>query len=284
MGDQAANLRQKMKKLQGYQQAKTLAVVSGKGGVGKSNIALNFSLSLAKKGKKVLLFDLDVGMGNIDVLLGVTQNQSIVTMLEKNLSIYGIIESGPYSLSYISGGTGQNQIFYLNQDRLDFFLDQLQEVFYDYDYIIFDMGAGVTRDSIHFILAVDECVLVTTPEPTSLTDAYAMVKHILLQQPLPFYLLLNRVQSRKQAQEMESRMEQAVKQFLNYDIQSLGWIPDDQAVMEAVIHQEPFIIHNPKAPVSKAMNRMVNHYIGDQPKKEQQSGFLAKLRHFMKER
>ncbi|GAE91608.1 flagellar synthesis regulator FleN [Gracilibacillus boraciitolerans JCM 21714] len=164
MSDQAARLRQKITGLNSQYHAKTIAIVSGKGGVGKSNIALNFSLALANEGKKVLLFDLDIGMGNIDILLGKSSRYSIINMFENNLSIYDIIESGPNSLSYIAGGSGQDHIFYLDEERVNFFIEQLELLLTKYDYIIFDMGAGVTRETIHYILAVDECMLVTTPE------------------------------------------------------------------------------------------------------------------------
>src|SRR5699024_11072489 len=137
MDDQAAKLRQKLQKLSPQHTAKTIAIVSGKGGVGKSNIALNFALSLTKSEKKVLLIDLDIGMGNIDVLLGKTSKYSIVNMFENNLSIYDIIEIGPLSLSYVAGGNGQDHIFHLSNQKFQYFLTQLEQLFSEYDYIIF---------------------------------------------------------------------------------------------------------------------------------------------------
>ncbi|SHN16409.1 MinD/ParA family protein [Gracilibacillus kekensis] len=284
MSDQASKLRQKITGLNSQFHAKTIAIVSGKGGVGKSNIALNFSLSLANQGKKVLLFDLDIGMGNIDILLGKSSKYSIINMFENNLSIYDIIESGPNSLFYIAGGSGQDHIFYLDDERLDYFLEQLELLFREYDYIIFDMGAGVTRETIHYILAVDECILVTTPEPTSMTDAYSMVKHILSQQSIQFHLIINRSKSEKQGIDIMNRMSSAIKRFLHHDITPLGTIPDDESVVEAVIDQQPFILHNPKAKASKAIEQVTKQFLGEIPKIKDNSGFLSKLKRLITER
>ncbi|MGP4040280.1 MinD/ParA family protein [Gracilibacillus sp. D59] len=284
MTDQAAKLRQKLKGVHSHYHAKTIAVVSGKGGVGKSNIALNFSLSLASKGKKVLLFDLDVGMGNIDILLGKSSNYSIINLFENKLSIYDIIEVGPYSLSYIAGGSGQDHIFFLDEQRLKYFHEQLELLMREYDYIIFDMGAGVTRETIHYILAVDECILVTTPEPTSMTDAYSMVKHVLLQQPIKFHLIINRSRSKKQGIDIMNRINSAVNRFLHHDITPLGTIPDDSAVTDAVLAQQPFILHNPKSRASAAIESLTNQYLGEPVKKSNDTGFLNRLRRLMTER
>ncbi|SFM31957.1 flagellar biosynthesis protein FlhG [Gracilibacillus orientalis] len=284
MTDQAAKLRQKLRDVHSHYHAKTMAIVSGKGGVGKSNIALNFSLSLASKGKKVLLFDLDVGMGNIDILLGKSSNYSIINLFENKLSIYDIIEVGPNSLSYIAGGSGQEHIFYLDEEKLQYFIEQLELLLAEYDYIIFDLGAGVTRETIHYILAVDECILVTTPEPTAMTDAYSMIKQVLLQQPIKFQLIVNRSKSKKQSIDIMNRMNSAVKRFLDHDVIPLGTIPDDSAVTDAVLAQQPFIIHNPKSKASVAIENVSNHYLGEPSKKSDNSGFLKRLRKLMTER
>ncbi len=287
MTDQAANLRNRMNHDSSKKIARTIAVVSGKGGVGKSNIALNFAITLSKKGKKVLLFDLDVGMGNIDILMGLTPKYSIINMFDEKMSIYGIIESGPYDLSYIAGGSGSNNIFHLNQDKLNYFLTELQTLFQDYDYIFFDMGAGVTQESIHYILAVDECMVVTTPEPTSLTDAYAMIKHITYQQhDMSFHLIINRAISKKNGIQTMSRFKNVVKRFLSIQINELGILPDDRAVTESVFAQKPFIIHKPKSASSKALEELVDVYIGNSTHLTHSSkpSFLKTLKRLLAER
>src|SRR5690625_1168470 len=141
MNDQAHSLRLKLSNKQKHR-AKTISIVSGKGGVGKSNFALNFSLELIKNNKKVILFDLDVGMGNINILLGLQPKYTIVEMLNDYIPIHRVIEKGPYHLSYISGGTGLNHFFMMDQKKKDYFYEQYKKKLSEYEYIIFYMCVG----------------------------------------------------------------------------------------------------------------------------------------------
>ncbi|PWU68855.1 MinD/ParA family protein [Gracilibacillus dipsosauri] len=280
--DQASHLRAKMKGIHHQNLAKTIAVVSGKGGVGKSNIALNFSLSLSKKGKKVLLFDLDIGMGNIEILLGRSSEHSILKIFEKNSSIYDIIESGPNTLSYIPGGNAQESIFQLGEEKLAHFLGQLELMLNDYDYVIFDLGAGVTQETIHYMKAVDDCLVVTTPEPTSITDAYSMVKHILSYKKTQVHLILNRVMNKQQGDMITNRMITAIKRFLEYDMFPLGMVPDDPVVMSAVIEQHPFLLKNPKSKASVAIDQITDQFLGIAPRKKRKGkDFLKELKQYL---
>lgn len=285
MTDQAAKLRAQMN---GTPQklAKTIAIVSGKGGVGKSNFAINFSLALIEQKKKVLLFDLDIGMGNIDILIGKTSRYSIVDLLDKNYSIYDMIESGPNSLSYLSGGSGLDKIFHLKHEQTNYFLQELESVFENYDYIIFDMGAGVTQESIQFILASDECIVLTTTEPTAITDAYSMMKHILKHKNLPLNLVINRAMNQKSGTEIMNRITKAVQHFLQASIVPLGVVPEDTAVRQAVMDQKPFLLHQPKSKASMAIQMISKQFLGayDSTKKPSSSSFLTKLRKFLRER
>ncbi|WP_226034929.1 MinD/ParA family protein [Aquibacillus saliphilus] len=287
MNDQAAKLRKKVEMLRAYRQAKTIAIVSGKGGVGKSNFALNFSLSLTKKRKKVLIFDMDIGMGNIDILLGLTPKYSIVDMFEEHLSIDDVIESGPNSLSYIAAGSGLADIFTMDEEKFDYFLNELEGLVNSYDYIIFDMGAGVSEATFYYMLAVDECIVITTPEPTSLTDAYAMIKHVSYKSAeLPISLLVNRAQSQKSGQKTMERLQQVVLKFLEKEISPLGVLPDDKTVIRAVSSQTPFLTYDPNALVSVAINQIVDQYVNDRIdiEKKVPISFIKKLKNFIKER
>ena len=155
-----------------------MAIVSGKGGVGKSNFALNFAISLKKKGHSVLLFDMDIGMGNIDILMGISSTHSIVDFFSKSVSLKELICKVPDSIDYISGGSGLAQLTKITEAQLQSFFDQFSKVLHDYDYVLLDMGAGMSEESLSFILSVDEVIVVTTPEPTSIMDAYAAMKYI----------------------------------------------------------------------------------------------------------
>lgn len=285
--DQAANLRQTMQRLKIKKHAKTIAVVSGKGGVGKSNFTINFALKLIEQNKKVLIIDLDIGMGNVDILLGLQAKQSIVEMYENHLSIRDIIEIGPNDIAYISAGSGLSTVFNMDEAKLNYFLDQFNEITSDYDYIFFDMGAGASNDSLAYILAADECILVTTPEPTSMMDGYAMIKHIHYKnEQLPFYLLINRAQSVNEGKQIIKKLQRVTQHFLGKEITPLGVLPDDKKVSKAVISQVPFVLYDSSAHVSRAIEQIVKQYLTDTINVDQKapSSFISKLKKFIKER
>lgn len=287
MTDQAANLRRALHK-PFEAEAKTIAIVSGKGGVGKSNFALNFSISLRNRGKDVLIFDLDVGMGNIDILLGLKADHTMIDMFEKRLSIYDLIETSEAGISYIAGGSGVTNLFTMTKHQKDYFYQQFEELQTQYDYIIFDMGAGVSLESIFFISASDECIVLTTPEPTSITDSYGMVKHILNKTPnMPIYIVMNRCISERTGRTSLSRFKQVVKEFLQTDIKALGQLPEDNFVRKAVMRQTPYLLLNGRAPISRALEKIVDNYLTNRKEPSYQqtpSSFIQKLRHFFKER
>src|SRR5699024_8869066 len=261
---QAANLRRQMKKRHQTKQAKTISVVSGKGGVGKSNFILNFAIKLSERQQSVLILDLDIGMGNIDILLGLQAKYSIVQMYENKWPIHDIIEKGPNSISYIAAGSGLSEIFNQDDSMFDYFLEQFSEIINEYDYIFFDMGAGVTDVSLSYILATDECFVVTTPEPTAMMDAYSMIKHIdQYNQELPFYLLINRVDSTKEGKLVINRLQKVSEQFLAKSLTALGLVPFDKKVSKAVIAQVPFTLYDPATKASRAVDQIARQYLSD---------------------
>ncbi|MBM7603304.1 flagellar biosynthesis protein FlhG [Metabacillus crassostreae] len=280
--DQAERLRERLKSLK--LRAKSIAVMSGKGGVGKSNFSLNFSLALQKENKRVLLFDLDIGMGNIDILIGESSNHSIVDFFRGNLSLVDIISHGPNGLDYISGGTGLGDIFKMNEERFHLFLNELDYLFKAYDFIIFDMGAGISEDSLRFILSVDEIIVITTPEPTSMTDAYSAIKNICVNhQTMPFSIVVNRAFNNKVGDQTFQRLFQTMKQFLNREITLLGVIPDDSSIMKAVIDQQPVLLYQPSCKASKALLSISKDFLTRSHKDEEipeSTPFISKLKSF----
>ncbi|WP_062319958.1 MinD/ParA family protein [Halolactibacillus sp. JCM 19043] len=178
-------------------------------------------------------------------------------------------------------------IFQMNEEKIHFFLDQFNRVLAQYDYIFFDMGAGATRESLFYILSADECFVVTTPEPTAMMDAYAMIKHVHARNnDLPFYLIMNRVQAKKEGMMAIERLKRVVYQFLNKDIMSLGQLSYDKIVSKAVSKQTPFILSDPKSTIAKDIHDLMSHYLinpGAEPT-TQTSGFISKLKKLIKER
>lgn len=261
MKDQAENLRLQLKRQESTSKTKAIAVVSGKGGVGKSNFSLNFSISLSRKGFKVLLFDMDIGMGNLDILMGKSPDKSIVDYLSGDFLLHEVIIDGPEGISFIAGGTGLTQLVHIDEEKLNSFTDALHNHLEQYDYLIFDMGAGINEDSLKVLLSVHEIFVITTPEPTSLTDAYATMKFVHLQDSmLPFFLVVNRAQTEKEGKETLRRLSEVMNQFLGKESISLGVLPDDRAIQQAVRRQIPFISYNPKSAAAKALEDITNQY------------------------
>jgi flagellar biosynthesis protein FlhG len=282
VNDQAERLRERLK---GWRtQARSIAVMSGKGGVGKSNFSLNFSIALQKVNKRVLLFDLDIGMGNIDILIGESSRLSIVDFFEKQRTLNDIISKGPYGLDFISGGTSLRTIFKLNEEKFQRFINEIELLFKVYDFVIFDMGAGISEDSLRFLLSVDEIIVITTPEPTSLTDAYAVMKNICVNhETMPFSIVVNRALNRKIGDSTYNRLSQTMTQFLKREVMFLGIIPDDSTIMNAVIDQKPFLMYKPNCQASKAIINISNEFLQRQSSDEiveQPVPFISKLKDF----
>lgn len=289
MNDQAAVLREKvLKKHQNsLRNCKTLAVLSGKGGVGKSNLSLNLSLALTKQKQRVLLFDMDIGMGNIDMLIGQTASYTMVDLLEKKLSIQQIIKKGPQNLAYVAGGTGISSVFEWSPSDLAHLIQELNSLINQYDYMIFDMGAGMSESVLKFLKAVDEMIVVTTPEPTSITDAYAAIKLAASYSvSAPVRLIINKTLSDKEGNETYERFNRAVQQFLNISISLLGIVPNDQAVQKAVNRQIPFLLQNPASKASISLIEMVNILIPQDNRvtAKNEGMFIRRLKRFFLER
>ena len=289
MNDQAAVLREKvLKKHQNsLRNCKTLAVLSGKGGVGKSNLSLNLSLALTKQKQRVLLFDMDIGMGNIDILIGQTASYTMVDLLEKKLSIQQIIKKGPQNLAYVAGGTGISSVFEWSPSDLAHLIQELNSLTNQYDYMIFDMGAGMSESVLKFLKAVDEMIVVTTPEPTSITDAYAAIKLAASYSvSAPVRLIINKTLSDKEGNETYERFNRAVQQFLNISISLLGIVPNDQAVQKAVNRQIPFLLQNPASKASISLIEMVSILIPQDNRitAKNEGMFIRRLKRFFLER
>jgi len=292
MTDQASILRKKIEQLNANRQSqsnnKTLAIISGKGGVGKSNFSLNFALSLHNQGYRTLLIDMDIGMGNIDILMGTQSRYTIVDFFRNSIDFENIITKGFDGLEYIAGGSGLSDFVNMEDEKLDSFFQHFQGLLNRYDYILFDMGAGISTDSLKFILSVDDCIVITTPEPTSITDAYAAMKFIHTRNSLlPLYLVVNRTFTRKDGVETLQKLQQVVKKFLHRDLINLGYIPDDQNVAQAVRKQIPFVFYNEKSEAAKALREIADRY-GKQQFTESYSTnrhtFVSKLKRFLFER
>ncbi|UED77363.1 MinD/ParA family protein [Brevibacillus sp. DP1.3A] len=287
MRDQAEQLRERMLQNKKTRPTRLVTVTSGKGGVGKSNFSLNFGLGLIEKGHKAVLFDLDLGLANLDVLMGITPKKHLFHLLEPDTTVWDIIEHGPGGLEFIAGGSGFTQIMQLDDEKLDRLFSHLDPLQGYADTIIFDTGAGFSKESMRFMLSSDEVILVTTPEPPAITDAYAVIKMLHARNPaVSIRLVINRVSSEREGKMTADKLAMVSKRFLNMDIQSLGYVSDDSYVSKAVKLQRPFLLTYPQSQAARSIRNLVERYL-DGPVTSDASvsglkGFLAKLRHFIR--
>lgn len=282
MRDQAENLRRKLalSRQQNKNQAKTISIISGKGGVGKSSTAVNFALELIRNKNKVLIIDLDIGMGNIEIMLGLHAEKTLVDLLQDELDIGAVIATGPNNLSYISGGSAFGDLFSLTDAQKKYFYEKYNELATEYDYILFDMGAGVNKDSLFFILSSDECIVITTPEPTALTDAYSMIKLLVKYKGnMSINIVMNRCKSEKEGIHSLEQFEQIINRFLSIRIRKLGVLLEDKSVPQSIMKQEPYMLWSSNSKIKRSMEQLTANYLsGESNQQANQKTFIQKLR------
>lgn len=270
MLDQAQKLRQLVEQQnkdsneqrENISRPKIITVTSGKGGVGKSNFVVNLSIALQKMGKKVLIFDADMGLGNDDVLMGFLPKFNVYDVIFGSKKIEEVIVEGPFGVKLLPGGTGVSKIEQMTDKQRDGFLVKLT-CLEDLDYIIMDTGAGVNRDVLGFISCCEELIVITTPEPTSLTDAYSLLKavsHFKIRDNAK--VIVNRTIESKEGEITFNKFNNAVSKFLNIDLQYLGYLSDDKKLVQAVRKQQPFLISYPNSDVAKDLNYIAGKIIG----------------------
>lgn len=253
MIDQAENLRKlimESKEVSSREKSglvKIYAVVSGKGGVGKTNVSVNLAISLAQMGKKVLLMDADIGMTNADIVMGINYEHDLFDYLEGRARLSEIIYEGPEGVKVISGGAGLLKMESLHEDTQKTFIDELIELG-GFEIMVIDNGAGISRETLSFITFAHEVILVTTPEPTSITDAYRVLKAISVYQLKPTVkLIVNKVRSVEAGEESYTKLQTTAKAFLTVDVENCGYIFDDVRLEKAIMKQEPVVLAYPQA-------------------------------------
>ncbi|MGN7470214.1 MinD/ParA family protein [Brevibacillus sp. SAFN-007a] len=287
MRDQAEQLRLRMQQSGAREKTTRLVTVtSGKGGVGKSNFSLNFGLGLLERGHKAVLFDVDLGLANLDVLMGITPKKHLFHLLEPDTDVWEIMERGPGGLEFIAGGSGFTQIMQLDEPKLDRLFTRLNPLQGYADTIIFDTGAGLAKESLRFMLSSDEVILVTTPEPPAITDAYAVIKMLHARNPaIVIRLVINRASSEREGKMTADKLAMVAKRFLDMDIHSLGSVFEDPHVSKAVKQQRPFLLTYPQSQAAKSIRHLVDRYLetpADAAKTSGLKGFLARLKHFIR--
>ncbi|MBP2640087.1 MAG: ylxH [Firmicutes bacterium] len=256
MRDQADKLRQMVKNSSrsntgsiiksNSHKARVITVTSGKGGVGKTNFTVNLALSLANIAQNVLLIDADLGMANVDVVLGCSTRYNMLNLLEDKVSLPDIITEGPRGIKFMSGGSGIYELANLSNLELQYIIKQIALFDNWADFILVDTGAGLSRNVLNFVMAADEVIVITTPEPTAITDAYAMIKAYAGNQGIaPVNLVINRVMDNEEGQLVVDKLTKVASRFLGQQVKSLGMVYEDRNMRHAVKQQNPLVLSYP---------------------------------------
>lgn len=263
--------------------AKVLAVTSGKGGVGKTNITVNLAIALKRAGKRVLVIDADLGMANVDVVLGSRSHKHLLNLLEDGVELNNVLINGPYGVKYISGGSGIEKAIDFSMEQRQLLMQKLAACGSQADIILLDTGAGLGKNVMDFVLAADEVLLITTPEPTALTDAYAMMKaYSMYAKEKNLRLIINRVYDEQESKDVAAKLKQTAERFLQMPIDCLGYVYEDSAVMRSVRQQTPFLVANANCTAAKCIEALAVSllYGREMTVKRGWKGFLQEIFHF----
>ncbi len=280
--DQASSLRQKVMDVQESTNARVIAVTSGKGGVGKTSLSVNLAMEMAKKGKKVVIFDADFGLANVEVMLGIRPVYNLLDLIHNNKTMPEIITKGPMNIGFISGGSGVSELAALDKNSIKLLISEMIKLDKMYDIVIIDTGAGITDSVMEFVMVSPEVLLVVTPEPTSITDAYSLLKVLRKKDEFnPLYktinVVSNRVTTEAEGDEIFAKMNTVSSKFLNTKLEYLGAIPHDKNASMAIIEQKPVVSAYPNSPASKAIGELAAKLVEEKYEEYKKKDGIAKV-------
>lgn len=283
--DQAERLRNIIKKQDfeaDYERtAKVITVTSGKGGVGKTSLSVNLAIQLGRLGKRVIVFDADFGLANIEIMLGIRPKYNLADLMYRGKSIEDIITYGPENIGFISGGSGINELANLTRDQVFSMIHRLGELDRIADVIIVDTGAGISDTVLEFVAASEEVLLVATPEPTSITDAYALLKTLNKKasyrpEKNVVKMVANQVRGEREAAELFEKLGVVVGKFLDIKVEFLGSVPYNKNMQRAIMCQAPVSISDPESDSARAVRKLAG-CLEDVMTKKKEKGGIVKL-------
>lgn len=284
--DQAEQLRNIIKANQGPMRplARVITVTSGKGGVGKSNVSINLALQFRKMGQRVIILDADFGLANIEIMFGTVPKHNLCDLIYQGKNIKDIITWGAGDVGFISGGSGIVGMSNLSRDYLNYIIQNLVQLDAIADVIIIDTGAGISDAVLEFLVASGEILLVTTPEPTSITDSYSLLKALnrhprFSKENSKIKVIANRVNKVSDGQSLFAKLEVVVSRYLKLPIEYLGAIPWDTQLSDAVMQQKPVSLSNPNAKSSLAFEEIATKLMGEEKpvKKRGMAAFFSHI-------
>lgn len=285
--DQADKLREKVEMLKNQAPAaRVIAVTSGKGGVGKTSISVNLALKFQQQGKRVVVLDADFGLANVEIMLGIRPQYNLADLVFHNMAIEDIITEGPNGIGFISGGSGVQDLVNLDKEKIKKLIAKLVKLDSMYDVVIIDTGAGIADSVIEFVLSSPEVLLVVTPEPTSITDAYSLLKAVNRKKDFnrenkSIKVISNRVSNPDEGKEIFDKISIVVSKFLNIQMEYLGYIPHDKRISNAVMEQTPISISAPSSEPAQRLQGMCQRLL-DIDVEEEKNGIAKVLLSFIK--
>ncbi|MCL5058554.1 MAG: MinD/ParA family protein [Actinobacteria bacterium] len=268
---------------QGYKGSRVIAVSSGKGGVGKTSLVVNLGITLASLGQRVVIFDADLGMANAEVMMGITPHYTLFDCVYGHKDIEDVIIPGPLGVQLVSGGSGFLELANLDGSRRQQLVDSLSYFDRESDFLLIDTGAGISKNVLGFVAAASEVIVVITPEPTSLADAYSLIKVLaMFKVHSEVMIVVNKAGDEREARRTAQKIESLVEQFLQIRISSIGWIVEDKLVTQAVKSQEPFSLFHPNSQpglsITKIARRLISGQQDEGPAVENGArGFIRRL-------
>lgn len=278
--DQAEQLRIIKANQQTRPLARVITVTSGKGGVGKSNTSINLAIQFRKVGKKVIILDADFGLANIEIMFGTVPKHNLCDLIYQGMGIRDVITWGPMDVGFISGGSGIAGMSNLSRDYLSYIIRNLAELDSIADIVIVDTGAGISDAVLEFLVASGEVILVTTPEPTSITDSYSLLKALqrhprFHQEDTKVKMLANRVEKEAEGEMLFHKLNSVVSRYLKLPMTYLGFVPQDAQLSKAVMQQKPVSLENPSAKSSQAYERVALRLLDIEQNNPQKSRGMA---------
>ena len=284
INDQAKNLREfvnnaNINNLSLVDGPKVLCVSSGKGGVGKSNFTTNISIELKNRGKRVIILDADFGLANIEILFGVVSKKNFLDLMDNDTNIKDIITQMDNGIGLISGGSGILELANVNDVRLNKVLNSIEQLTDMADYIIIDTGAGISNVVTAFAHMSHEVIVVTTCEPTSVADAYALVKSLVNKNPKKnINIVINRADTSKEADTVFNNINSVSNRFIKKELNYLGFIYDDISVSKAVKKQTAFVDMLPNSKASKCIKSICDKIIDSKSETQNFRNFIDKFK------